>query len=59
MTADFPDPKTLRAALTLATRAPSVHNSQPWHWRVGLESLHLYADPTATCGAPTPTAAIC
>jgi len=46
MTADFPDPKTLRAALTLATRAPSVHNSQPWHWRVGLESLHLYADPT-------------
>jgi nitroreductase len=29
----------------LAVRAPSVHNSQPWQWRVGEHSLHLYADP--------------
>lgn len=40
----FPDPETLRAVLTLATRAPSVHNSQPWHWRVGSRSVHLFAD---------------
>jgi nitroreductase len=28
----------------MAIRAPSVHNSQPWRWRVGPHSLHLYAD---------------
>ncbi len=43
---DFPDAETVRAVLTLATRAPSVHNSQPWHWRVGPSSLNLYADST-------------
>lgn len=46
MTADFPDPGTMRAVLTLATRAPSIHNSQPWRWRVGADSLTLYADPS-------------
>ncbi len=46
MSVDFPDPDTIRAALTLANRAPSVHNSQPWHWRIGDRSLHLYADQT-------------
>jgi nitroreductase len=45
MNARFPDRHTLRAVLSLATRAPSIHNSQPWRWRVGEESLHLYADP--------------
>lgn len=44
MVAQFPDGNTLRAVLTLATRAPSIHNSQPWLWRVGPHSLHLYAD---------------
>lgn len=46
MAAQFPDANTIRAVLTLATRAPSVHNSQPWLWRVGPHSLHLYADRT-------------
>jgi nitroreductase len=41
----FPDAETMRAALSLAVRAPSVHNSQPWLWRVGPHSVHLYADP--------------
>lgn len=41
----FPDVETVRSALSLAVRAPSVHNSQPWQWRVGEHSLHLYADP--------------
>ncbi|MFZ4372011.1 MAG: nitroreductase family protein [Mycobacterium sp.] len=43
MSANFPDPETLRAVLTLATKAPSVNNSQPWRWRIGPDSLHLYA----------------
>lgn len=49
MSANDPDFETIRAALTLATRAPSVHNSQPWRWRVGPGRLHLYADPSPGC----------
>ena len=45
MSAHFPDSETVRSALMLSARAPSVHNSQPWQWRVGKRSLHLYADP--------------
>jgi nitroreductase len=45
MNAHFPDHATIHTALSLATRAPSIHNSQPWRWRVGDESIHLYADP--------------
>ncbi len=45
MNARFPDRQTIHTALSLATRAPSIHNSQPWRWKVGKESLHLYADP--------------
>ena len=44
MSADFTDAEAMRAVLTLATRAPSVHNSQPWYWRVGPSTLNLYAD---------------
>ncbi|HEY7054235.1 MAG TPA: NAD(P)H nitroreductase [Mycobacterium sp.] len=46
MNAEFPAPETVHTALALATRAPSIHNTQPWQWRVGSASLHLYADPT-------------
>jgi len=45
MNARFPDAGTVRTVLTLASRAPSVHNTQPWRWRVDEASLHLYADP--------------
>lgn len=45
MSTHFPDVETIRSALMLAVRAPSVHNSQPWQWRVGEHSLHLYANP--------------
>ncbi len=44
MNRGFPDDETTRAALTLAVRAPSIHNSQPWLWRIGEHSVHLYAD---------------
>jgi nitroreductase len=45
MRTHFLENATVSTALTLATRAPSVHNVQPWEWRVDAESLHLYADP--------------
>ncbi len=44
MNARFPDAGTVRTALTLASRAPSVHNTQPWRWQVNAKSLHLYSD---------------
>ncbi len=40
------DEGTIRAAIALASRAPSTHNTQPWICRLGMSSLHLYADPT-------------
>ena len=39
-----PDHETLRGAIALATRAPSVHNTQPWRWLLGDSSVHLMAD---------------
>jgi len=45
MSDDFPDAVTLHAVLSQAIQAPSIHNSQPWRWRVGDSSLHLFADP--------------
>ena len=44
MSAHYPDAETMRSALMLTVRAPSVHNSQPWQWRLGDRSLHLYAN---------------
>ena len=44
MDAGLPDSATIRAAIELAVRAPSIHNTQPWYWRVGDRTVHLYAD---------------
>jgi Nitroreductase family len=44
MNVRFPDAATVRDILTLASRAPSVHNTQPWRWRVDDAALHLYCD---------------
>jgi nitroreductase len=38
------DEQTVRSALALASRAPSVHNSQPWQWRYTDSTVHLVAD---------------
>jgi len=38
------DQRTMRAAIELASHAPSVHNTQPWRWVTGPHSVHLYAD---------------
>ena len=35
----------LARAVALACRAPSYHNSQPWHWVVDRDGLHLSLDP--------------
>jgi len=39
------DRTTARAVIALANRAPSVHNSQPWRWRIAPSSIHLFSDP--------------
>jgi nitroreductase len=36
--------QTIRAAVELGSHAPSVHNSQPWRWRLEGRSLLLQAD---------------
>ena len=46
MYSTFPDHETICAAMALATRAPSIHNTQPWHWRIGERSVQLYAEPS-------------
>jgi hypothetical protein len=38
------DNDILRAAVQLACRAPSLHNSQPWQWVAEGAGLHLYVD---------------
>jgi nitroreductase len=38
------DRRTVRSAVELASHAPSVHNSQPWHWTLGRHLVHLSAD---------------
>ena len=39
----MPDRKVILDAVTLACRAPSLHNSQPWRW-IADGALHLFAD---------------
>jgi hypothetical protein len=38
------DADVLRAAVQLACRAPSLHNSQPWQWVAQGTRLHLHVD---------------
>ncbi|MBF6235025.1 Acg family FMN-binding oxidoreductase [Nocardia farcinica] len=54
MSAPHPDSATVRAALALALRAPSVHNTQPWRWRTGDRSVHLFADESRTLPTADP-----
>ncbi|MGH3632767.1 Acg family FMN-binding oxidoreductase [Mycobacterium sp.] len=46
MNVEFPDNETIRTVLTLAGRAPSIYNSQPWRWQADSDALHLYVDPS-------------
>ncbi|WP_068269331.1 Acg family FMN-binding oxidoreductase [Aldersonia kunmingensis] len=45
------DPGTLEQAITLATRAPSVHNTQPWRWRLVDDRIDLFADDSLMLSA--------
>jgi nitroreductase len=38
------DESTVRKAVALASRAPSIHNSQPWRWVLGPRTIRLDAD---------------
>src|SRR5215831_15680122 len=38
--------QVLRDAVALAIRAPSIHNTQPWKFRLGHGLIELYADPS-------------
>jgi hypothetical protein len=40
----LPDGATVRELVRLACRAPSVHNTQPWHWVVTDHEIRLHAD---------------
>jgi nitroreductase len=47
----------LAEAIGLAVRAPSVHNTQPWRWRIGdgaPGTVELYADPGRHLSATDP-----
>jgi nitroreductase len=38
------DTKVIKDAVQLACRAPSLHNSQPWHWVAAGKAVHLFLD---------------
>ncbi|WP_040786404.1 Acg family FMN-binding oxidoreductase [Nocardia pneumoniae] len=40
-----PSGETIEKAVLLAGRAPSLHNSQPWHWMFDGHALRLFAVP--------------
>jgi nitroreductase len=42
------------AAAELATLAPSIHNSQPWRWRIRDAGLELYLEHSRRLGITDP-----
>lgn len=50
-----PDDTTVRDAVELACRAPSLHNSQPWRWEWRDGRLYLYADESRILGETDPS----
>lgn len=43
-----------RRLVSLATRAPSIHNTQPWAWRIHPDHIDLYADESRRLEAADP-----
>lgn len=43
---DAPPGQVVRRIVELATLAPSIHNTQPWAWRLSDREARLYADDT-------------
>ncbi|MET7772758.1 NAD(P)H nitroreductase [Nocardia sp. NPDC005366] len=50
----MPDERLIEAALALAVRAPSVHNTQPWRFRIADRGIRLYLDPARSLDAADP-----
>jgi nitroreductase len=46
---------SLQAAVDAATRAPSVHNTQPWSFHVGTDRIDLFADFSRQLSVTDPT----
>ncbi|WP_406230375.1 Acg family FMN-binding oxidoreductase [Nocardia sp. NBC_01009] len=51
---EVPNHPTMLAAMRLAARAPSVHNTQPWRWIFDGVRLHLYSDTDRQLPAADP-----
>lgn len=47
--------RTARLLVAQACRAPSVHNTQPWRWRLDAGGLRLYADDSYRLPMADPT----
>jgi hypothetical protein len=47
-------PERTHEVLDAATRAPSVHNSQPWRFQLTADSIELLTDPTRRLPAADP-----
>ncbi|MBD8506552.1 NAD(P)H nitroreductase [Hoyosella sp. G463] len=47
--------RILRNAVAAASRAPSVHNTQPWSWTLRGDRLDLFADPERQMQVADPT----
>ena len=47
-------PADLAEAVERALRAPSVHNTQPWLWRINPRVIELHADWTRHLAATDP-----
>ena len=52
----IPDVNTVRMAVDLACRAPSVHNSQPWQWTYSDGRLDLFSDRSRLLASADPSA---
>ncbi|GAA1408871.1 Acg family FMN-binding oxidoreductase [Catellatospora coxensis] len=44
----------LAAAAAAAAQAPSIHNTQPWRWRIGSRTADLYLEPSRLLPATDP-----
>ncbi|SER00688.1 Nitroreductase family protein [Lentzea xinjiangensis] len=47
-------PEQIESVLTAASLAPSVHNAQPWRFRVRHDRIELHADPDRRLAATDP-----
>ena len=45
VSAGFVEPDDLRMVLTAGTRAPSVHNTQPWRFVLTRDGIEVHSDP--------------